>query len=71
MDPPEKTSMQDLIFDGSATDSCLSLARGLYQDALVCMRNEKVRRAESKLRLALLYDPAFVDARRELDRITL
>ncbi len=46
-------------------------ARDLYRDALDCVAREQLRRAQNKLRLALLYDPAFADARRELDRLTL
>lgn len=45
-------------------------ARDLYRDALDCVASEQLRRAQNKLRLALLYDPAFSDARRELDRLT-
>ena len=54
----------------SEPDMAPHLARVLYQDALDCVAREDVRRAQSKLRLALLYDPTLMDARRELDRLT-
>ncbi len=46
-------------------------ARDLYRDALSCVAREQLHRAQNKLRLALLYDPAYLDARRELDRLTV
>jgi len=47
------------------------LARALYQDALACVERAELRRAQTKLRLALAYDPFFDEARRELDRLVL
>ena len=46
-------------------------ARSLYRDALACVEREELRRAQTKLRLALAYDPFYDPARRELDRLVL
>ena len=57
--------------DDGLTEDGSGRARDLYRDALDCVAREQLRRAQNKLRLALLYDPAFADARRELDRLTV
>ena len=46
-------------------------AQSLYRDALACVERAELRRAQTKLRLALAYDPFFDPARRELDRLVL
>ena len=51
---------------GSTSD----VAQGLYEDAIACVERSELRRAQTKLRLALAYDPAFVDARYALERLT-
>lgn len=48
-----------------------ALARALYDGALACLERAELRRAQTKLRLALAHDPFFDEARRALDRLLL
>jgi len=47
------------------------VAQVLYEDALECLQGGEYRRAQTKLRLALAYEPAFTEARQALDRLTI
>ena len=67
----EGVMMHNTPFEDLLTDDGCGRAKDLYQDALDCVARAQLPRAQRKLRLALLYDPGFSDARRELDRLTL
>ena len=58
-------------FDGRAGGTAGSgdVARSLYEAALACVERAELRRAQTKLRLALAYDPDLEDARRALVRL--
>ena len=54
---------------GATAGGSGDVARSLYEAALACVERAELRRAQTKLRLALAHDPYLEDARRALVRI--